>query len=49
MSIPLSEFATVYPAAITRMAIGVGDRDNPQPGGVGDIYVDDVRVTKPTP
>jgi hypothetical protein len=25
---------------------GGGDRDNPQPGGTGRIYVDDIRVTK---
>jgi len=48
-TIPLSEFAGVDRGAITRMYIGVGDRENPQPGGAGSIYIDDIRLTKRTP
>jgi len=35
--------------AIRKLNIGVGDPDNPQPGGIGIIYVDDIRVTNHTP
>jgi hypothetical protein len=31
------------------MTIGIGDRDNPRPGGWGLIYIDDIWVTKQTP
>ena len=31
--------------AVKKMVIGVGDRDNPQPGGTGRIYIDDIRLT----
>ena len=48
-TIPLSEFAGVDLAAITRMYIGVGDRENPQAGGTGLIYIDDICLTKRTP
>ncbi|MBN2593125.1 MAG: leucine-rich repeat domain-containing protein [Sedimentisphaerales bacterium] len=30
--------------AIRKVSIGVGDPDNPQPGGIGIIYIDDIRV-----
>jgi len=33
-------------AAVQKMAIGVGDRNNPRPGGTGRIYIDDIRLTK---
>jgi hypothetical protein len=36
-------------AAATKMAIGVGDRYSPQPGGTGKIYIDDIRLTKRMP
>ena len=32
-----------------KMAIGVGDRQNPQPGGTGKIYIDDICLTKRMP
>jgi internalin A len=35
--------------AIRRMGIGVGSPDNPQPGGSGIIYIDDIRVIKLLP
>jgi len=44
--IPLSSFAGVNTAAIKKMVIGVGDRDNPQPDGTGLVYIDDIRVIK---
>jgi hypothetical protein len=48
--IPLSEFITagVNVKAIKRMYIGVGDRENPQPGGSGMIWIDDLRVIRST-
>jgi len=33
--------------AIKKMAIGVGDRANPQAGGAGDLYIDDIRLYRP--
>ncbi|MBN1363145.1 MAG: hypothetical protein JW993_21270 [Sedimentisphaerales bacterium] len=45
-SIPLSDFTGVNPAAITRMVIGIGDRDRPAFGSEGLIHIDDIRVTK---
>jgi len=37
--------AGVDVAAVKKMVIGVGDRNNPQPGGIGRIYIDDIRLT----
>ncbi len=45
--IPLSQFTGVNPAAVKAMHIGLGDRDNPTPGGAGVIYIDDIWVMKP--
>ena len=36
-------------ASVKKMTIGVGDRDNPEPGGAGRIYIDDIRVTNRMP
>ncbi|UCD52943.1 MAG: hypothetical protein JSW27_09950 [Phycisphaerales bacterium] len=46
--IPLSEFAAggVDLTGITQMLVGVGDRDNPTPGGEGMIHFDDFRLTR---
>ncbi|MEN6424451.1 MAG: GLUG motif-containing protein [Phycisphaerales bacterium] len=41
--------AGVDVAAVKKMVIGVGDRENPQPGGTGRIYIDDIRLTKRMP
>jgi hypothetical protein len=35
--------------AVKTLQIGVGDRDNPQPGGTGRVYFDDIRITKGVP
>jgi hypothetical protein len=45
--IPLADVpaAGVDVAAVKKMCIGVGDRDNPKPGGTGRIYIDDIRLT----
>ncbi|HUW19194.1 MAG TPA: hypothetical protein VMW16_07830, partial [Sedimentisphaerales bacterium] len=29
---------------VNRLYIGFGDRDNPQPGGRGSVYVDDIQL-----
>ena len=44
--IPLGEFsnAGVNLASVRKICIGLGDRDNPAPGGAGLIYIDDIRV-----
>ena len=50
--IPLQEFADkgIDLANIDSMAIGLGDRDNPQqPGGSGTVYFDDIRLYRPRP
>jgi len=47
-SIPLADFTGVNPQAIKKIVIGVGDRDNPQLGGAGDLYIDDVGVSFPS-
>ena len=47
--IPLAEFNGVNAAKVRTIYIGVGDRDNPKPGGGGLLYIDDIRVTRPAP
>ena len=49
--IPLSQFSTagVNVSAVKRMYIGVGDRNNPQPNGEGEIYIDDICLTRRMP
>jgi hypothetical protein len=34
---------------ISKLAIGFGDKSNPQPGGSGLMYFDDIRLYLPTP
>jgi hypothetical protein len=41
--------AGVDVAAVQKMVIGVGDRNNPKPGGTGKIYIDDIQLTKRMP
>ena len=50
-SIPLADLiaAGVDVTAIRKLNIGVGETENPQPGGIGIIYVDDIRVTNRIP
>jgi hypothetical protein len=45
--IPLADLskAGVNLKSIKTMSIGVGDRDKPQPGGTGRIYIDAIRLT----
>jgi hypothetical protein len=45
-TIELHEFADlgVNLADVDSIAIGFGDRDNPQPGGTGKMYFDDIRL-----
>ena len=50
-SIPLEGLTAkgVDVAAIRKLHIGIGDEDNPQPGGIGIIYVDNIRVIQSMP
>ena len=50
-SIPLVDLMAdgIDVTAIRKVHIGVGDLDNPQPGGIGIIYVDDIRVIQSKP
>ena len=48
--IPLQEFADkgINLADVDSIAVGLGDRDNPQqPGGSGTMYFDDIRLYRP--
>jgi regulation of enolase protein 1 (concanavalin A-like superfamily) len=45
--IPLTDFAGVNMQNIEKMAIGVGDRTNPQAGGAGTLYIDDIGLHFP--
>ena len=46
--IPLSQFSSagVNLASIRKMIIGVDDRTSPSPGGEGNVYIDDIRLTQ---
>jgi hypothetical protein len=44
-NIPLTDFVGVNLQAIKKMSIGAGDRANTQPGGAGDLYIDDIGLT----
>ncbi len=46
--VPLSEFAGlgVDAARIAKMSVGVGNRSAPQPGGAGNLFIDDIYLTK---
>ena len=46
-NIALKDFTGVNMAAVKKMVIGVGDIVNPQPGGAGSLYVDDIRLYIP--
>jgi len=45
-NIPLADLIAdgIDVTAIRKISIGIGDPDNPQPGGIGIIYIDDIRV-----
>lgn len=45
--IPYSAFSGVGLAGVQKIYLGVGDRDNPVPGGAGLIYIDDIGFGHP--
>jgi hypothetical protein len=45
--IPLSALSGVNLSSVKMMYIGVGDRDNPTPGGTGLLYIDDIGYGRP--
>ena len=47
--IPYVAFEGVNPAAVTKLIIGMGDRDAPTPGGAGLVFLDDIYLTRPAP
>ncbi len=47
--IPLTDFAGVNAAKVSRLYIRVGDKGASAPGGSGQLYVDDIRVIKVAP
>jgi len=50
-NIDLQEFADqgVGLTDVNTLGIGFGDRDNPQPGGAGVVFFDDIRLYPPIP
>jgi len=45
--IPLTDLVGVNPTKVKTLYIGVGDRDNPTPGGAGRVFVDDIGYGRP--
>jgi len=45
--IPYSAFSSVGLAGVDKIYLGVGDRDNPAPGGAGLVYIDDIGFGHP--
>jgi len=43
-NIPFTNLIGVNLQSITELSIGVGSEDNIQPGGAGDLYIDDIRL-----
>jgi hypothetical protein len=50
-NIPLTDFsnADVVLTDVSKLAIGFGDKSNPQPGGSGLMYFDDIWLYRPAP
>ncbi|UCE50087.1 MAG: hypothetical protein JSW47_07985, partial [Phycisphaerales bacterium] len=46
-NIDLKEFSGVNLADVNSISIGFGDKANPQPGGSGKMYFDDIRLYRP--
>jgi hypothetical protein len=46
-NIPLTNFTGVNLQSIQKLSIGVGDRAATQPGGAGDLYIDDIGLKLP--
>jgi hypothetical protein len=49
VQIPLSQFTGVNAGKIKKMIIGVGNQASPAADGSGSLFIDDIRVIKPTP
>jgi hypothetical protein len=46
-NIDLNDFAGINLADVNSIAIGLGDRNNPQAGGSGKMYFDDIALYRP--
>jgi len=44
--IPLNEFSALDLSRIETISLGLGDRDNPGPGGSGILYIDNLYLTR---
>jgi hypothetical protein len=44
--IPLNEFSPLDLSSIETISLGLGDRDNPRPGGAGILYIDNLYLTR---
>jgi hypothetical protein len=49
VQMPLSQFTGVNMTKIKKMIIGIGSHANPAADGSGSLFIDDIRVIKPTP
>ncbi len=47
--IPLDSFAEVNVAKVKKMCIGVGNPEDPVPGGLGTLYIDDIYLVRLVP
>ncbi|UCG58117.1 MAG: hypothetical protein JSU70_01160, partial [Phycisphaerales bacterium] len=47
VNIELSEFAPVSLTSVKKIFIGVGNRLAPMVGGIGDLFIDDIRLYRP--
>ncbi len=47
--IPFSDLAGVSLSRVSKMYIGVGDRETPAAGGTGVVYIDDIGYGRPMP
>ena len=47
-NIELTDFSGTNLAAVEKMYIGFGDRNDPVPGGSGVVYFDDIALSEPT-
>ena len=49
-TIPLDQLSStgIDLTSIKTMSVGIGDRDNPSPGGVGTVFIDGIKYGRPT-
>ncbi len=48
-AVDLDEFVGVNLLSVKKMSVGIGDRENPQVDGAGQMLFDDFRITQGVP